>query len=308
MVASGPDALLDSDPAAQAQQPAAPATEPAARGYSYYRHALVVRITHWINAMALCLLLMSGLNIFNAHPSLSWGKSSYSQRAPIFETTTAVAADGRPIGVTRIFGHRFNTTGVLGLSRENGSQVARGFPSWITIPSFRWLGMARHWHFFLAWLLVFNGSVYLTATVLNRHLARDLVPTRMDWRSIGRSILDHLQFRHPSGAEAARYNVLQKLAYLTVIFVLLPLMILTGWAMSPRLDTLWPGWIDLFGGRQSARTLHFVVAWTLVLFVLVHVFEVLISGVWNNLRSMITGRYDIAPAAEPAPSSPQEQP
>ena len=295
MVASEPNALLNPDPASQRHDPVAHHLEAAARGYSYYRHALVVRITHWVNAVVLALLLMSGLQIFNAHPSLSWGKSSYTERAPIFETTAAMTADGRMVGITRILDHSFVTTGVLGLSREAGRPIARGFPSWLTIPSFRWLGMARHWHFFLAWLLVTNGAVYLAASLLNRHLSRDLVPTRLDWRSIGRSILDHVRFRHPTGAAAARYNVLQKLTYLAVIFVLLPLMILTGWAMSPRLDSLLPGWVDWLGGRQSARTLHFVVAWTLVLFVLVHVFEVLISGVWNNLRSMITGRYQIAP-------------
>jgi thiosulfate reductase cytochrome b subunit len=268
--------------------------DPAPQGYAYRRHALVVRVTHWVNAIVLAVLLMSGLQIFNAHPSLAWGKSSYSRRAAIFETSAATAPDGRPVGITRIFNHTFNTTGVLGLSRDRGRQVARGFPSWITIPSFQWLAMARRWHFFFAWLLVINGCVYLTFSLLSRHLARDLVPTGSDWRSIGRSILDHLRFRHPRGLAAARYNVLQKLTYLAVIFVLLPLMILTGWAMSPRLDTMLPGWVDFVGGRQSARTLHFVVAWTLVLFVLVHVFEVLISGVWNNLRSMITGRYEIA--------------
>ncbi|MFI4869322.1 MAG: cytochrome b/b6 domain-containing protein [Steroidobacterales bacterium] len=303
MLAGEPNALLTADPASHSHGPAAQNQDPASQRYSYHRHALVVRITHWVNALALALLLMSGLQIFNAHPSLSWGKSSYGQRAPIFETSAAMAADGRPVGITRIFDHRFNTTGVLGLSNEAGRQVPRGFPSWLTVPSFRWLGMARHWHFFLAWLLVINGGVYLTTSVLSRHLSRDLVPTRLDWRSIGRSILDHVRLRHPTGAAAARYNVLQKLAYLTVIFVLLPLMILTGWAMSPRLDSLLPGWVDLLGGRQSARTLHFVVAWTLVLFVLIHVFEVLISGVWNNLRSMITGRYDIAPD-----HTPQERP
>ncbi len=281
MVDSKPKSMLDADP--------------AAHGQSYHRHALIVRITHWVNAIALGILLMSGLNIFNAHPSLSWGKSSYSHRAPIFETGAATAADGTTIGATRIFNHTFNTTGVLGLSRDQGRQVAKGFPSWITIPSFSWLAMARHWHFFFAWLLVIHGGVYLTFSFLSRHVARDLVPTRLDWRSIGRSILDHVRFRHPTGAAAARYNVLQKLTYLAVIFVLLPLMILTGWAMSPRLDSLSSGWVDLIGGRQSARTLHFVVAWTLVLFALVHVFEVLISGLWNNLRSMITGRYEIAP-------------
>lgn len=265
----------------------------------YHRHALIVRVTHWVNAIALPILLMSGLNIFNAHPSLSWGKSSYSQRAPIFETGAATLADGTRVGATRILNHTFVTTGVLGLSGDAGRQVARGFPSWITIPSFNWLAMARHWHFFFAWLLVINGCVYLAFSLLSHHMARDLIPTRLEWRSVGRSILDHVRFRHPTGAAAARYNVLQKLAYLAVIFVLLPLMILTGWAMSPRLDSLSAGWVDLIGGRQSARTLHFVAAWTLVLFVLVHVFEVLISGVWNNLRSMITGRYHIPPDARP---------
>src|ERR1700733_11690613 len=99
----------------------------AARRDSYYRHALVVRITHWVNALALAILLMSGLNIFNAHPSLSWDKSSYSRRAPVFETSAAMAADGRIIGVTRIFNHAFVTTGVLGLSQDAGRPVARGF-------------------------------------------------------------------------------------------------------------------------------------------------------------------------------------
>jgi thiosulfate reductase cytochrome b subunit len=281
--------MVESEPIAM------PETGPAPHGHLYHRHALIVRISHWVNAIALGILLMSGLNIFNAHPSLSWGRSSYSRRAPIFETGAATLANGSAIGTTRIFNHTFNTTGVLGLSRDQGRQVAKGFPSWITIPSFSWLAMARHWHFFFAWLLVINGCVYLSFSFLSRHVARDLVPTRLDWRSIGRSILDHVRFRHPTGAAAARYNVLQKLTYLAVIFVLLPLMILTGLAMSPRLDSLSAGWVDFIGGRQSARTLHFVVAWTLVLFVLVHVFEVLISGVWNNLRSMITGRYEIAP-------------
>jgi thiosulfate reductase cytochrome b subunit len=126
-------------------------------------------------------------------------------------------------------------------------------------------------------------------------LARDLLPTRTDLAGIGASIRDHLRFRHPSGEEAKRYNVLQKLAYLAVIFVLLPLVILMGLAMSPWADTLATGWVDIFGGRQAARTIHFIVAWLLVGFVLVHVFEVIITGLWNNLRSMITGRYRVTP-------------
>jgi thiosulfate reductase cytochrome b subunit len=120
------------------------------------------------------------------------------------------------------------------------------------------------------------------------------MPTRADWRSIGQSIKDHLLLRHVQGEAARRYNILQKLAYLGVIFVLFPLLIVMGWAMSPGLNALFPGWVDVFGGRQSARTLHFVVAWLLVGFVFIHLFEVVISGFWNNLRSMITGRYRVA--------------
>jgi thiosulfate reductase cytochrome b subunit len=124
---------------------------------------------------------------------------------------------------------------------------------------------------------------------------RDLIPTRRDWRSIGRSIVDHLRFRHPAGEAARHYNVLQKLTYLIVIFILLPMMILMGLGMSPAMDSLYPGWVDWFSGRQSIRTIHFLIAWTLVLFVLVHIFEVIISGLWNNLRSMVTGYYAVKP-------------
>jgi thiosulfate reductase cytochrome b subunit len=140
---------------------------------------------------------------------------------------------------------------------------------------------------------VINGLCYVAYSVAARHFARHLAPTAADWRSIGRSIIEHLRFKHPTGEAAKRYNVLQKLAYLAVIFVLLPLVILMGFAMSPWLNSLLPGWVDVFGGRQSARTIHFIVAWLLVAFVLIHVFEVIVSGFWNHLRSMITGRYRV---------------
>jgi thiosulfate reductase cytochrome b subunit len=112
-------------------------------------------------------------------------------------------------------------------------------------------------------------------------------------RGIGASVVDHLKFRHPKGEAAKRYNVLQKLVYLIVIFVLLPLIVMMGLAMSPRLDTVFTGWVGLFGGRQSARSIHFIVAWLLFGFVAIHVFEVIVTGLWNNLRSMITGRYRV---------------
>jgi thiosulfate reductase cytochrome b subunit len=262
--------------------------------YLYYRHRLPVRILHWINVLALTILLMSGLQIFNAHPSLYWGKSSYTGKPPLLEMSAADDKEGNMVGITRVFGHEFITTGVLGASRnQNGELTQRGFPSWATIPDSQWLAMARLWHFFFAWLFVVNGIVYVIYAIASRHLSRDLVPTPKDWRSIGQSIKDHLRFRHATGEAAKDYNVLQKLTYLIVIFGLLPLVILMGWAMSPWLNSVLPGWVDVFGGRQSARTLHFVAAWALVAFVLIHVFEVAITGFWNNLRSMITGRYRV---------------
>jgi thiosulfate reductase cytochrome b subunit len=117
------------------------------------------------------------------------------------------------------------------------------------------------------------------------------VPRKAELRGIVSSLKDHLLFRHPAGEAAKRYNVLQNLTYLAVIFVLLPLIVLAGFGMSPRLDSLFGGWVDILGGRQSARTLHFVAAFCLLAFVVVHVFEVIVTGLWNNLRSMITGWY-----------------
>jgi len=263
------------------------------RRYVYFRHRLAVRIMHWINVVAIAVLLMSGLQIFNAHSALYWGQSSYSGRPPVLQITAQQASDGRPIGVTRVLGHDFKTTGVLGISHADGQLTARAFPTWATIPGPQWLAMGRRWHFFFAWVFFVNGALYVAYSVLTRHLNRDLLPTREDWRSIGRSVLDHLRLRHPTGEAARHYNVLQKLSYLLVMFALLPLIMLMGLGMSPRLDSLWPGWVGVFGGRQSMRTLHFIIAWAIVLFVLVHIFEVIISGFWNNLRSMITGHYEV---------------
>ena len=261
--------------------------------YGYSRHSLPVRIMHWVNVLAITVLLMSGLQIFNAHGALYWGQSSYSGRPPLLQITAEQSSDGRPIGVTRVLGHEFRTTGVLGLSSAEGQRYSPRFPTWATIPGPQWLAMGRRWHFFFAWVFFVNGALYVAYSVVTRHLRRDLLPTREDWRSIGRSILDHLLFRHASGEAARHYNVLQKLTYLVVMFGLLPLIVLMGLGMSPRLDSFWPGWVAVFGGRQAMRTLHFVIAWAIVLFVLVHVFEVIISGFWNNLRSMITGRYEV---------------
>jgi len=229
----------------------------------YRRHAWPVRVMHWINVLVFFLMLMSGLMIFNAHPTLYWGEQSYAD-APV----------------------------VLHLEPAPGN-FRHAIPSWMTIPGYYSLAKSRSWHLFFMWLFVANGLIFVLWTILSRHLKRDLWPSRRDMAGFGRAVVDHLRFHHPKGEAARRYNVLQKLVYLGVIFVLLPAMVVTGFAMSPGLNAVWPGWIEWLGGRQSARTIHFFVAWTLVAFLLVHVLLVATTGLWNNLRSMITGRYRI---------------
>nr|WP_240734102.1 cytochrome b/b6 domain-containing protein [Dyella soli] len=268
-----------------------------------YRHPLPIRIMHWINVLALTLMFFSGLQIFNAHPSLYWGNRS-DEGAEILQLGARQDATGALKGVTRIGQHEFTTTGVLGVSRgRDGSPQVRGFPSWLTVPGPQWLAMGRRWHFFFAWVFVLNGLCYVSYAIATRHLQRDLWPTGADWRGIGRSIVDHLRFKHPHGEAALRYNILQRLAYLTVIFVFGAGIVLMGLAMSPRMDAVLAPMVEAVGGRQSARTIHFIIAWGFVVFVLIHLFEVLISGVFNQLRGIITGYYaiDSSPADTSAP-------
>ena len=257
----------------------------------YRRHAAPVRVTHWINVICFTLLLMSGLQIFNAHPALYVGERSDFDH-PAMSIQAHPSANGL-VGETMILGHSFDTTGVLGVSNEGGQVSRRAFPSWVTVPSFQDLATGRRWHFFFAWLLVLNALGYLVWGIASWHFVRDLLPSREELGHVGKEFLEHLRLRFPRGDAAKRYNVLQQLAYLLVVFVLLPLMILTGLTMSPGIDSAVPQLLTLFGGRQTARLIHFVTASSLVLFVIVHFVMVLISGVWNNLRSMITGWYDL---------------
>ncbi len=253
-----------------------------------YRHRLPVRISHWLNVPFLIILIMSGLQIFNAHPVLYWGDRSDRDR-PLLSIRPVQTDDGDIKGVTTVLGHRFETTGVLGYSDGSG----RAFPAWATIPSAKWLAMGRQWHLFFAWLFVINGLIFTAYALASRHVTRDLAPTGMDWRSIGKSLKDHLVFRHPIGEEARRYNVLQKLAYATVLFLLGPLIVLTGLAMSPTIDTAFPWLLTILGGRQAARTIHFVACFSFVGFILTHVFQVIMTGFFNNIRSMITGWFTV---------------
>lgn len=266
---------------------------PSGPHYFFYRHRGLVRIAHWVNAVCLAILLMSGLNIFNAHPALYLGNASNFDHPALMLGALGNDAGEVTQGVTSIGGHQFNTTGVLGASKVNGELKSRGFPSWATLPGGNWLAMARQWHFAFAWLLVFNALVFVVYGFWSRHFARDLAPTRKDLAHLPREIVDHAQLKFPHGEEARHYNGLQKLTYCLVIFVLGPLIVLTGLTMSPTMDAAFPVLPWMFGGRQTARTIHFICAFSFFGFFLVHIAMVVLSGTWNNLRSMITGWYAI---------------
>ena len=254
-----------------------------------YRHTFLVRLTHWINALTIFLMIGSGLNIFNAHPRLFWGETGSEFDHPFLSIQSAVTAHGMR-GVTTIGPLHFDTTGFLGWSKAGDDWTPRAWPSWITVPSYQDLADARHWHFFFAWVLVVNGAIYLVWSLFIRHLQRDLWPTLSDIRSIPRSVLDHVRLKHPTGEAAKRYNVLQRLAYLGLIGLVIG-MVATGLTMSPGFDAFAPWLLDLFGGRQSARFLHFIFASLITAFVVVHLVEVVLAGPVNEIRSMITGRY-----------------
>ena len=255
----------------------------------FYRHRAPVRFAHWINALCILILLGSGLNIFNAHPRLYWGKYGADADTPVISIQAFDTATGTR-GITQIGPWHFDTTGVLGLSKYMGQYANRAWPAWLTIPGYQDLADARHWHFLFAWVLAINGILYLLWSFTTRHVQKDLWPTVPDLKNIPRSIIDHVLLRHPKGEAAKRYNVLQRFAYLGVI-VLIGLMVLTGLTMSPGIDTFCPWLLNLFGGRQSARTIHFLSASLIVLFVVVHLVEVLLAGPINEVRSMLTGNY-----------------
>src|SRR5579872_604635 len=251
---------------------------PSGAHYFFYRHRAWVRVAHWINALCLAILLMSGLNIFNAHPALYWGSGSNFDHPALSLGAMQDEFGSVTQGVTIIGKHQFDTTGVLGASKIDGQLSPRGFPSWATLPGPNWLAMARQWHFAFAWLLVFNATLFVAYGLWSRHFVRDLAPTRSDIAHLPREIADHARLKFPHGEKAKRYNGLQKLAYCAVIFVLGPLIVMTGLAMSPTMDSAFPILPWLFGGRQSARTIHFLCAFSFFGFFLIHIAMVVLSG------------------------------
>ena len=254
-----------------------------------YRHRLPTRIWHWLNAAVILVMLMSGLMIFNAHPRLYWGRYGANPDYAWLQ----IGNLGEQ-GFLRVGDHTIHTTGVLGSWGGPGDQtVYTAFPGWLTIPSTYDLAGSRHWHLTFAWLFVAAIVAYWIFGLGNRHIWRDMLPSRHELtpRHILEDIKSHALLRFPKGEAARRYNTLQKLSYLGVVFVLIPLQILTGLTMSPAMNAAWPWLVDGFGGRQSARSIHFIVAMLLVLFFLVHILMVVLAGPINEVWSMITGNY-----------------
>jgi thiosulfate reductase cytochrome b subunit len=260
--------------------------------YSFYRHSWIVRMTHWLNAVVLFVMLLSGLQIFNAHPALYWGISSDFDH-PVLSLTARGTDTEVTQGITQVGPWHFDTTGVLGASKADGQLVARGFPDWATIPGPQWLAMGRLWHFLFAWLFVTNGAIFVAWALRTRHMQKELIPNKQDFRNLPHEIVNHAKLNFPKGEAARHYNGIQKMAYGFVIFVIAPLIILTGLTMSPTMDAAFPQLLWIFGGRQTARTIHFICAFSFLGFFIVHIVMVVLSGTWNNIRSMITGRYVI---------------
>lgn len=216
-----------------------------------YRHKLFTRLWHWVNAVAVIVMIMSGLMISNAHPHLYWGEYGANFDQPWFNPPR--------------------------------------FPGWLTIPTNYSLALGRRWHLAFAWIFAFGLLAYMLVGLLNRHIPRDVALTRADVapRHLWQDIKDHLRLRFGDGHG---YNPLQKITYGLVLFVLFPLIVLTGLALSPSFDAA-THLTALFGGRATARSLHFITMSGVALFILVHLVLVLLAGPINEVRSMITGWY-----------------
>jgi Ni/Fe-hydrogenase b-type cytochrome subunit len=252
-----------------------------------YRHNRITRLTHWINFLALLILFMSGLQIFNAYPNLHWGDKAEPDEA--FFSIYAAQEDGDVKGYTKLYGLHVETTGVLGIQNTPMGPSPRAFPSWLTVPGFYWLAGARRWHFFFAWLFVLNGLVYVIFNLLNGHM-RKFFLTAKDLAGGPAMAAYYLRLRRQSPQED-EYNPLQKLAYTGVFFILTPLILLTGLAMSPQVNVAFNWLPAMFGGRQSARSFHFILTFLFVAFTFGHVFMVTTTGLVNNMRSIVTGWY-----------------
>lgn len=235
------------------------------------RHSLLVRITHWITAFSFFALLLSGGEIVLSHPRFYWGEIGDDLTRPLFQLPVPASRDLVPTGYNFV------------LPDQNG-----------------W---SRALHFQAAWLVVFAGLLYVIWGLFSGHFRRNLLPLASPdrWRT---ALADHLRFRRPHPSEAYSYNPLQRLAYLVVIFILFPLAVWSGLALSQTFDSIFPFAVQSLGGFQSARTIHFFDAIVLTLFVVVHLAMIARAGFLRLTRAMITGN----PGPEPDKSTQQDQP
>ena len=224
------------------------------------RHSALVRVTHWLTTLAFLALLLTGGEIVLSHPRFYWGETGNINMKPWLNLHLPSSRDTVPTGYGFV------------LPDQNG-----------------W---SRYLHFQAAWLAIATGLLYVLWGLFNGHFRRNLVPAPADrsLRRIGASLAERLRFKRAGTDEASSYNVLQRLSYLVVIFVLFPLMIWTGLAMSFGFDSAFPLAVQLLGGHQTARSLHFLVTILLMLFLLVHVIMIVVSGFRARMRAMITGR------------------
>ena len=253
-----------------------------------YRTRLPVRLWHWANALSVIVMLMSGMMIFNAHPRLYWGQFGAN-----FDHAWLEIGSHGVHGYLAVLGVEIPTTGVLGYA----GGVADAFPPLVTLPSHYNLPVARLWHFLFAWALAGGWTIFSLYAIFSRHLSRDLLLKREELRpsALWHDIKEHARLRLPRGEAARHYNPLQKLAYLGVLGILVPALVITGLAMSPTMDAVWPWLLTITAGRQSARSIHFLCAAALAGFLLVHLAMVVLAGPFNELRSMITGWYRLPP-------------
>jgi thiosulfate reductase cytochrome b subunit len=224
------------------------------------RHSALVRLTHWITTLCFFALLVSGVEIVISHPRFYWGETGNDLTAPLFKLPIPASRALVPTGYGYV------------LPDQNG-----------------W---SRYLHFQSAWVVVLTGMLYVIFALFTGHLRKNLLPDGADlsWRTFSTSIASHLRFERPGEEESWSYNLLQRISYLLVIFVLFPLVIWTGLAMSPGFVSAVPATVTLLGGQQSARTIHFFVSVALLLFLVVHVVMVSIAGFRSRMRAMITGR------------------
>jgi thiosulfate reductase cytochrome b subunit len=234
-------------------------TSPVATRVSV-RHSALVRITHWITTLCFFALLITGVEILISHPRFYWGETGNVLTKPLFKIPIPSSRNLVPTGYGYV------------MPDQNG-----------------W---SRYLHFQAAWILVATGLLYVISIFFSGHLRKDLLPTKAHLSSsaLSNEVVSHLRFKRPTGAEAWSYNSLQRISYLIVIFILFPFVIWTGLAMSPAFVSAVPAAVNLLGGQQSARTLHFFVTIALTLFLLVHVVMVFVAGFVSRMRAMITGR------------------